>query len=49
VFLRRQHASRHVIGPIGSEQELEQSGRVDHDQRPSRSSRTILVGDVLPR
>ena len=48
VLVRREYARRHIIGQSGSEQKLEQGRGVDDDHRPSRSARTILVGDVLP-
>lgn len=44
-----QRPRSYAVGTIGAEQKLEECGRIDDDQRPSRSERTTSAGECLPR
>lgn len=49
VFVGGESPLGETLCPIRAQEELEYGGRVDHDQRLSRSFLTTSVGEVLPR
>jgi hypothetical protein len=48
LFRRIEHARGNCTGALGSQHKLDGGRRVDDDQRRSRSSRMIAVGDTVP-